>query len=176
MMNELQKIEYKPIGIIHTAHKKPSGMPIQPHGAKRAKGTIELDKELMPGLIDIEGFSHLILVYHFHKVKGHKLYVEPFMDNKPHGIFATRAPVRPNPIGISIVKLKGISENQIYFEGADMLDETPLLDIKPFFAQFDNRPDAVSGWLDEKEDLNVLDFKSDGRFSTGKKQWVNRCK
>lgn len=175
-MNELQKIEYKPIGIIRTAHKKPSGMPIQPHGAKRAKGTIELDKELLPGLIDIEGFSHLILIYHLHKVKGHKLYVVPFMDDKPHGIFATRAPVRPNPIGISIVKLKGTDENLIYFEGADMLDDTPLLDIKPFFTQFDNRPGAISGWLDEKDDLNVENFISDGRFGLGKKQWVNRCK
>jgi tRNA (adenine37-N6)-methyltransferase len=174
-MNDLQEITFKPIGMIHTAHKKPSGMPIQPHGAKRAKGTIELDAELVPGLTDLDGFSHLILIYHFHQVKGHKLYVVPFMDDKPHGIFATRAPVRPNPIGISIVKLKKVEGNLIYFEGADMLDETPLLDIKPFFSQFDNRPDAVSGWLDKKENLNALDFKSDGRFDTLNNQWVNRC-
>jgi tRNA-Thr(GGU) m(6)t(6)A37 methyltransferase TsaA len=175
-MKDLQEIIFKPIGIIHTAHKKPSGMPIQPHGAKRFKGTIELDTELMPGLIDIEGFSHLILIYHFHKVKGHKMYVVPFMDDKPHGIFATRAPVRPNPIGISIVKLKKVEGNCIYFEGADMLDETPLLDIKPFFAQFDNRPEAFSGWLDDKENLNVSDFRSDGRFESKNKPRVNRCK
>lgn len=175
-MNDLQGITFHPIGIIRTAHKKPSGMPIQPHGAKRAKGTIELDADLVPGLAHLDGFSHLILIYYFHQVKGHKLYVVPFMDDKPHGIFATRAPVRPNPIGVSIVKLKAIDENRIYFEGADMLDETPLLDIKPFFAQFDNRLDAVSGWLDEKEDLNIHDFKSDARFDILNKQWVNRCK
>lgn len=175
-MNDLQEITFKPIGIIHTAHKKPSGMPIQPHGAKRAKGTIKLNAELVPGLADLDGFSHLILIYHFHQVKGHKLCVVPFMDDKAHGIFATRAPVRPNPIGLSIVKLKKVDGNLVFFEGADMLDGTPLLDIKPFFARFDNREDAVSGWLDKKEDLNALGYKSDERFSSDNKQWVNRCK
>jgi len=175
-MNDLPEITFKPIGIIHTAHKKPSGMPIQPHGAKRAKGTIELDAELVPGLAHLDGFSHLILIYHFHQVKGHKLYVVPFMDNKPHGIFATRAPVRPNPIGISIVKLKKVEGNLICFEGADMLDETPLLDIKPFFALFDNRHNAGSGWLDEKENKQILKIKSDNRFDTNKNPGINRCK
>lgn len=169
-------ITYQPIGIIRTPFENITGMPIQPHGAPDTEGYIELDFELMPGLKDIEGFSHLILIYHLHKVKGHKLYVVPFMDDKPHGIFATRAPVRPNPIGISIVKLKKVEGNLIYFEGADMLDGTPLLDIKPFFTQFDNRPEAVSGWLSEKENLDVLNFRSDERFDSPKNPENNRCK
>jgi tRNA (adenine37-N6)-methyltransferase len=169
-------ITYQPIGIIHTPFENIGGMPIQPHGAATTEGVIELEPDLLPGLIDIEGFSHLILIYHLHKVKGHKLYVVPFMDDKPHGIFATRAPVRPNPIGMSIVKLLKVEENLIYFEGADMLDSTPLLDIKPFFTQFDNRPEAVSGWLSEKENLDVLNFRSDERFDANKNPEINRCK
>lgn len=98
------------------------------------------------------------------------------MDDKPHGIFATRAPVRPNPIGMSIVKLKSVDGNMIRFEGADMLDGTPLLDIKPFFAQFDNRPDAISGWLDEKENQKIRNVKSDNRFDSNKNPGINRCK
>lgn len=151
-------------------------MPIQPHGASEIGGHIELDPELIPGLKDLIGFSHLILIYHLHQVKGHKLYVVPFMDDKPHGIFATRAPVRPNPIGMSIVMLKSLEENIICFEGADMLDGTPLLDIKPLFALFDNRPDAISGWLDEKENKKIVNVKSDNRFETNKNPGINRCK
>ena len=170
------KIAYQPIGTIHTPFTNIAGMPIQPHGATSIDGYIELDPELLPGLKDMVGFSHLILIYHFHQVKGHKLYVVPFMDDVPHGIFATRAPVRPNPIGMSIVKLKSVDGNIIRFEGADMLDGTPLLDIKPFFAQFDNRPDAVSGWLDEKENQKIRNVKSDNRFDTNKNPGINRCK
>lgn len=169
-------ITYRPIGIIKTPFENIAGMPIQPHGAPSIDGLIELDPELLPGLKDMIGFSHLILIYHLHQVKGHKLYVVPFMDDKPHGIFATRAPVRPNPIGLSIVKLKSVEENMIRFEGADMLDGTPLLDIKPFFTQFDNRPDAVSGWLDEKENQKIRNVKSDNRFDSNKNPGINRCK
>jgi len=159
-------ITYQQIGIIRTPFESIGGMPIQPHGAAKTEGIIELVHDLLPGLIGIEGFSHLILIYHFHEVKGHKLNVVPFMDDKPHGIFATRAPVRPNPIGISIVKLLKVEGNQIYVEGVDMLNGTPLLDIKPFFTQFDNRTEAVSGWLDEKENIDKLNFRSDVRFDT----------
>jgi tRNA-Thr(GGU) m(6)t(6)A37 methyltransferase TsaA len=169
-------ITYRPIGIIKTPFENITGMPIQPHGAATTEGIIDLDPDLVPGLTDIEGFSHLILIYHFHQVKGNKLYVVPFMDDKPHGIFATRAPVRPSPIGMSIVKLKSVEENMIRFEGADMLDGTPLLDIKPFFTQFDNRPDAVSGWLDEKENQKIRNVKSDNRFDSNKNPGINRCK
>jgi tRNA (adenine37-N6)-methyltransferase len=169
-------ITYNPIGTIRTTFETIDGMPIQPHGAPTSLATIELDPELLPGLIDIEGFSHLILIYHFHKVKGYKLYVVPFMDDKPHGIFATRAPVRPNPIGLSIVKLIKVEGNILIVEGADMLNGTPLLDIKPFFTQFDNRPDAVSGWLVGKESIAIQKVKSDNRFDSKKNPGFNRCK
>ena len=146
------KIAYQPIGTIHTPFTNIAGMPIQPHGAPSIDGFIELDPELLPGLKDMVGFSHLILIYHFHQVKGHKLYVVPFMDDVPHGIFATRAPVRPNPIGMSIVKLKSVDGNIIRFEGADMLDGTPLLDIKPYTARFDRFETTRNGWQDEVDE------------------------
>ncbi|HNX56051.1 MAG TPA: tRNA (N6-threonylcarbamoyladenosine(37)-N6)-methyltransferase TrmO [Prolixibacteraceae bacterium] len=171
-----EEIIYQPIGFIRTPFRSIEKMPIQPCGAKRAKGTIELDPEFLPGLIDIGGFSHLILIYHFHLVKGYKLYVVPFMDDHPHGIFATRAPLRPNPIGMSVVKLVKVENNVLHIEGVDMVDGTPLLDIKPFFAKYDNRPDAVAGWLESKVDLDIEKVKSDLRFDKEKGPEFNRCK
>ena len=170
------EITYQQIGVIRTPFRKISKMPIQPCGAMNAKGTIELDPELLPGLVDITGFSHLILIYHFHLVKGYKLYVVPFMDDQPHGIFATRAPARPNPIGVSIVKLKKVENNLIYIEGVDMVDGTPLLDIKPFFTKYDNRTDAIAGWLENKKDIDITKIKSDARFDSEKSPEFNRCK
>ena len=169
-------VTYQPIGYIRTAFRKVSKMPIQPCGAKGAKGVIELNHDLTPGLFDMEGFSHLILIYHFHLIKGHKLYVVPFMDDKPHGIFATRAPARPNPVGMSIVKLKKIENNLIYIEGVDMVDGTPLLDIKPFFTKYDNRLEAKAGWLEGKEDIDITKINSDNRFDSQKSPELNRCK
>lgn len=160
----MSKLELQSIGIIKTPHKSIENMPIQPVGAKGIMGVVELDIKYLDGLKDIEGFSHLILLYFFHEVIGFSLSVKPFMDDKEHGIFATRSPKRPSPIGISIVKLIQVVDNKIYFEGADMLNETPLLDIKPFFRQTDNRTDALCGWLDEKADRTAIYTKSDSRF------------
>ncbi len=157
-------ISYQPIGIIRTPFVSVSEMPIQPSGANGAKGIIELNPDLTLGLFDLEGFSHLILIYHLHLVSGYKLSVVPFMDDRPHGIFATRAPARPNPIGISIVELKKIETNLLYIEGVDMLNGTPLLDIKPFFTKFDNRPVAKAGWLEGKHHADIMKIKSDDRF------------
>lgn len=136
------EIIYRSIGVIKTPYKRIADMPIQPKGAQGIEGIVELIEEFTPGLIDLEGFSHIILLYHFHMVKGYNLSVVPFMDNKPHGIFATRAPVRSNSIGISIVKLKKVEDNQVYFEGADMLNDTPLIDIKPYFPKYDSLNNA----------------------------------
>ena len=169
-------INYQPIGILRTPFNTISEMPIQPSGANGAKGTIEMNPDLTPGLFDLEGFSHLILIYHFHLVCGYKLYVVPFMDDKPHGIFATRAPARPNPIGISVVELKKIENNILYIEGVDMLNGTPLLDIKPFFTKYDNRPDAKAGWLEGKDHVDITKIKSDTRFDSNKNPESNRCK
>jgi tRNA-Thr(GGU) m(6)t(6)A37 methyltransferase TsaA len=170
------EITYQAIGVIKTSFKKISEMPIQPQGANGEDGVIELNPEFAAGLMDLDGFSHLILLYHFHLVKGYKLYVVPFMDDKPHGIFATRAPTRPNSIGISIVKLQKIEGNLIYFEGADMIDGTPLLDIKPFFPKYDNQQNVKSGWLEGKGDIDISKIKSDDRFDSEESPKLNRCK
>jgi putative methyltransferase, YaeB/AF_0241 family len=159
-----EDISYKPIGIIHTHYKDITGMPIQPSGADGVSGSIILRPELTSGLKDIEGFSHIILIYHFHLVTGYKLEVTPFMDRKPHGLFATRVPLRPNPIGISTVKLLKTEHNVLYIEDVDIVDGTPLLDIKPFFEKFDNRNCSRNGWLDNNRTLNIREIKSDDRF------------
>lgn len=173
MKNE---ITYKQIGIIRTPFSETTGMPVQSCAAQDTGGIVELDDEYATGLFDLEGFSHIILLYHFHLVKGYKLYVVPFMDDKPHGIFATRSPARPNPVGISIVELKKIEGRKIYFDGADMVDETPLIDIKPFFGKYDNRENARLGWLGNRHDIDITSIKSDGRFGPEKITKPNRCK
>jgi len=160
------EITYKSIGFIRTPFTTISDMPIQSSGASGISGFIDLNIDLLEGLTDLDGFSHLILLYHFHLVKEAKLSVIPFMDDKPHGIFATRAPVRPNTIGISIVKLQKIENNLIYFEGADMVDNSPLLDIKPFFPKYDNQQNVKFGWLEGKGDIDITKMKSDSRFDT----------
>ncbi len=159
-----EEITLKPIGIIRTPHKTVNDMPIQPIAAEGIKGYIELDPELAEGLMDIEGFSHLTLIYHFHKINGYELKVIPFMDNVEHGIFACKSPKRPNAIGISTVKFISVENNIIHIEMVDMLDGTPLLDIKPFFRKYDNRLDAVSGWLEKSMDIPVDKLRSDERF------------
>lgn len=139
-------------------------MPIQPVGAKGVKATIELKNEFIDGLKDLEQFSHIILLYHFHQSEGYKLKVTPFMDTEERGLFSTRAPRRPNGIGMSIVRLIEIENNILHIEDVDILDGTPLVDIKPFFSQFDNRVEAKSGWLEEKWKERNLKIKSDKRF------------
>ena len=143
-------ILFKSIGTIHTPFNRKEGMPIQSSGSKGIKGTIELKKEYVDGLFDLEKFSHIYLIYHFHKSKGFNLQVIPFLDDKPHGVFATRAPRRPNSIGISVVKLISINDNIIEIENVDMLDGTPLLDIKPYIPQFDIHNIEKSGWINNK--------------------------
>jgi len=130
------KITYRPIGIIHSPFKEPKGTPIQPKAAKGIEGTIELFPEYQRGLKDIEGFSHIILIYHFHLSTKYTLEVKPYMDDKLHGLFATRAPARPNPIGLSVVRLTEVKGNSLYIKGVDIVDGTPLLDIKPFVSEF----------------------------------------
>lgn len=160
----MKSIMINPIGVIHTPHKEIGNMPIQPIAAKGIKGYVEVFSEYISGLQDLKGFSHIMLLYYFHKVKGYDLMVKPFMDNKERGIFACRAPKRPNAIGTSIVRLINVEKNTIYFEEADMLDETPLIDIKPFFPKFDNRENATSGWLKISNDVQLNELRSDERF------------
>ena len=156
-------INYRAIGIIHTPFTTKEGMPIQPLGAAGIKGTVVLKKKYSEGLKDLDGFSHIILIYHLHKSKGYNLQVVPFLDSESHGVFATRAPRRPNSIGISVVKLASISENVLEIENVDIINGTPLLDIKPYTAQFDHFPTEKNGWLD-KASGRVTKAKSDSRF------------
>ena len=160
----MENITFEPIDVIHTPFKELTGMPIQPAGAHGIKGTVEIFLEFCDGLQDIEDFSHIILVFHFNRSKNFKLKVSPFLENKVHGVFAVRAPKRPNPIGISIVKLLKREGNIIYIDNPDMLDGTPLLDIKPYIPDFDAYPDAVAGWQ-EKHKGKVHKQKSDDRFT-----------
>jgi len=156
-------IELKPIGIIHTPFTKPEGMPIQPKGAVGISGTIELFEEYHAGLKDLDGFSHIILLYHFHRSHGFNLHVVPFMDSELRGLFSTRAPKRPNPIGISVVQLDKIENGVLHIQNADIMDGTPLLDIKPYVPEFDSPQDIRTGWLGQAR-KTVSGRKSDDRF------------
>lgn len=160
----MEQIIINPIGIVHTPHKDIKNMPIQPIAATGVKGYIELLPEYVEGLKDIEGFSHITLLYHFHKIDGYKLQVIPFMDTVEHGIFACKSPKRPNAIGTSTVKLIGVENNIIHIEQVDMLDGTPLIDIKPFYPRYDNRFNVTIGWLEKNKDMPLDKLKSDERF------------
>ncbi len=151
------------IGIIHTKYKKLEDMPIQPKGANKTVGKIILNQEYQDGLLDLDGFSHIYLIYIFHLSKGYSLRVRPFLDDKEHGVFATRAPSRPNPIGLSVVKLLSVQNNIIEVEGADLVDGTPILDIKPYIEQFDKVEHSKSGWL-KASDEEIRNKKSNHRF------------
>jgi tRNA-Thr(GGU) m(6)t(6)A37 methyltransferase TsaA len=157
------EIIYRPIGIIHTSFKGVEGTPIQPSGALGIKGTVEVFTQYSVGLKDLDGFSHIILIYHFHLSKGYSLEARPFMEEKTHGIFAMRAPARPNPIGISVVRLVEIEGLILHIEDVDIVDGTPLLDIKPYVPDFDWREEERIGWLSEKS-KRAREHKSDTRF------------
>jgi tRNA-Thr(GGU) m(6)t(6)A37 methyltransferase TsaA len=157
------EISYQPIGVIHSPFTDIGGMPIQPTGAAGIQGTVEVFTEFAAGLKDLDGFSHIILLYHFHRVQEAKLVVTPFMDSRPRGVLATRAPKRPNPIGLSIVRLLSIEQNILRIENVDILDGTPLLDIKPYVPDFDRPPADRVGWLEQAKG-QVRRQKSDSRF------------
>ena len=156
-------MEFKPIGIIHTPFTDPAGMPIQPAGAAGVKGSVHVSDAYQSGLKDLDGFSHVILLYVFHRSEGYTLQVVPFMDTKLRGLFATRAPRRPNPIGISVVQLIRIEGGILHIENVDMLDGSPLLDIKPHVPEFDSPTNARIGWLDRPK-KKVAKQRSDARF------------
>ncbi|MBN2043469.1 MAG: tRNA (N6-threonylcarbamoyladenosine(37)-N6)-methyltransferase TrmO [Anaerolineales bacterium] len=156
-------ISFKPIGIIYTQFKEVSGMPIQPAGALGVPGTVEVFPSYEPGLADLDGFSHILLIYLFHQVNNFQLTVTPFLDSEPRGVFATRAPKRPNPIGISVVKLLAVEGRFLKIENVDILDGTPLLDIKPFIPDFDQFEVEKLGWYNRHQ-RKVGEMRSDQRF------------
>ena len=142
-------IKVKPIGIIHTPYKEPKGIPIQGKFKRGVTGMARVFPEYKAGLKDIEGFSHIILIYYFNRSEEEQLTGKPFLENTEHGIFAIRSPHRPNHIGLSIVKLKGVKGNTVTFSEVDVLDGTPLLDIKPYVSRFDSRKNVKNGWVEK---------------------------
>ncbi len=159
----MEVVTYKPIGVIHTPFTQLSDMPIQPTGACGVEGEVRLDPAFTEGLKDLDGFSHIYLIYHFHKSADYELMVTPFLDSAQRGLFSTRAPRRPNSVGISVVRLQGITDNIINVLDIDVLDGTPLLDIKPFVPKFDGSRDAICGWIEGKADESES-MRSDERF------------
>ena len=146
---KMNKIIMHPIGIINSPYKKSKDIPIQGRFKDNVEAWVELKDEFVKGLKDLEKFSHAILLYYLHKSDKEHIEGKPFLEDDVHGIFAIRSPHRPNHIGLSVVKIKRIKENKLYFTEVDMIDRTPLLDIKPYVKYFDSRDDVVSGWIDK---------------------------
>lgn len=165
----MKDIVYKPIGIIRSPFKSAQGTPIQPAGATGVEGKVKLLPEYSRGLLDLDGFSHIILIYHFHLAQEGEICVEPYMDKETHGVFATRSPTRPNKLGMSVVELMKIDGPILHVKDLDILDNTPLLDIKPYVRKFDQPGSTVEGWL-EKRIHKLQGARSDGRFSNGKER------
>ena len=159
-----KRIYYTPIGIIHSPFKQLAGMPIQTAFSKNGEGTVELFPQFKQGLKDLEGFSHIMLIYHFHKSKGYDLLCRPFLDKIKSGLFATRAPSRPNPIGLSIVRLQGINDNTLSVSSLDVIDGTPLIDIKPHIPQFDSPKAVKVGWFENALKKKKPTILADNRF------------
>ena len=153
----------EPIGMIRTPFSTLADMPIQPKGAKDVEGRLELRPEFAEGLKDLEGFSHIYLIYQFHKASRTELSVVPFMDTETRGVFSTRSPLRPNHIGLSLVEVVSVQGNIVIIKGADILSGTPLLDIKSFIPAFDQVREARSGWM-TKSESEVSEKRSDNRF------------
>lgn len=145
----MEPMTFRPIGLIRSGHSLAEKTPIQPVFASDCNGQVVLLPEFAAGLEGVEGFSHLILLYHLHRQTECKLRVKPLMGDHETGIFASRHPARPNPIGLSIVKIERIESPVIFISGCDILDETPLLDIKPYIPRFDHIADSAGGWTEQ---------------------------
>lgn len=159
----MQAVTYTPIGVIHTPWIEMAGTPLQSVAAADAAGRVEIAPEYAGGLRDIEGFSHLILLYHLHRMTGYALAVTPYLDTVTHGVFATRSPKRPNPIGFSVVRLVGVEGTTLHIRDVDMLDGTPLLDIKPYVPAFDRWDAERTGWFADNAN-KVHTTRADERF------------
>ena len=162
-VKEAVSLILRPIGTIETPFDDPKGMPIQPSGAVDIVGRVIVDPQYAEGLDDLEEFSHLILIYHFHRSEGYRLKVTPFMDTVERGLFSTRAPRRPNPVGLLVVRLLARTANILDIRGIDVLNGTPLLDIKPFVPVFDAPTAVRTGWLAAAQE-RAAERRSDGRF------------
>ncbi|HWB96365.1 MAG TPA: tRNA (N6-threonylcarbamoyladenosine(37)-N6)-methyltransferase TrmO [Bryobacteraceae bacterium] len=161
-MHDQLKLEI--IGVIETPFHEPPGCPIQPSRAAGAVGTVRVEPRFQAGLRDIEGFDRIWLLYWLHQAPGSSMLVTPFLDQQEHGIFATRAPARPSPIGLSVVRLLGVEDNLLHVADVDMVSGTPLLDIKPYVPEFDCYPNSSAGWFDQSRSNRCI---ADDRFASG---------
>lgn len=145
----MKEITVRPIGVVHSPYKERADIPCQGSRSKEV-GVVEVFDEYAEGLKDVDGFSHVVLLFHFHKAERVDLIAKPFLDDKPKGIFAIRSPFRPNHIGLTVVKLVKIEGNKLTVANMDCLDGTPLLDIKPYIPEFDDKGEVRIGWLEGK--------------------------
>ena len=145
-------ITFEPIGVVHSPFKEPGEVPRQPLDPLKTRGTIELKTEYVEGLADLDGFSHIMVIFHLHRSEDYRLKLKPHLDNEPRGLFATRSPRRPNPIGVSVVGLERIEGNRLWGDLLDILDDTPLLDLKPYIPPFEGSQKVSLGWLTGKVD------------------------
>ena len=153
----------RPIGVIKTQFDTSEGVPIQ-SSKSEAMGEAVVYEEFSPGLESLDSFTHAILIYWFHRSAGPRLLLTPYLDSRERGVFSTRAPSRPNPIGLSVIEIAEVKRDRVLFRGADMLNNTPLLDIKPFVPEVDNRLEASSGWLDKSLRDSNQSFAADDRY------------
>jgi tRNA (adenine37-N6)-methyltransferase len=161
-----EPIAFEPIGFIHSEHTKPSDTPIQPVFAAGCRGRAEIFPQYEEGLRDLEGFSHIHILFHLHKAGPTRLTVKPFLEDVPHGVFATCAPCRPNPIGLSLVRLIKREGNILFLDDLDILDSTPILDIKPYVSRFGKRQNTRDGWQEKVDDKTA--------FKRGRRGYKNK--
>lgn len=165
-------MQLRPIGVIHSPFKECKDMPVQPAMAQGVTGSVEIFDEFAAGLKDLAGFDRIWLLFWFHRAAPARMCVTPYLDTQERGLFSTRAPSRPNPIGLSNVRLLAIDGSTLRVAGLDMLDGTPILDIKPCVPRFDYLDAPRCGWLDT---VSMKDRVADGRFE-GKKQTKGKTK
>lgn len=168
----MHQLKLEPIGVIRTPYTRLEDMPIQSGGGRDVQGELIIKPQYSEGLADLDGFSHIHLLYLFHRTTTTKMRVVPFLDDEPRGVFATRAPVRPNHLGLSVVELVGVEGCRVTIRNIDILDGTPLLDIKPYIKAFDGVEECRSGWM-EAARAEVEAYRSDDRFSEEKDKGGN---
>ncbi len=159
----MQTVQYQPIGVISSPFKGPVRVPRQAAGALEVRATIEVFEEFSEGLKDLDGFSHIVVLFHLHLVVNPSLVAHPPWDGKAHGVFATRSPHRPNPIGVSIVRLDRIDGNVLHISGVDMIDGSPVLDIKPYVPELNPSEPVRVGWLSDGKAEGMIRSRSGDR-------------
>lgn len=146
----MRGVRYKPIGVIHSLFKRVEDTPVQPGAAEGVESTIEVSPEYASGLQDIDGFSHIVVIFHCHLSRGYSLLVKPHLDDQMRGVFATRSPNRPNPIGVSVLRLLSVDGSTLRVGNLDIVDGTPLLDLKPCMPAHDVTTPDRFGWMSER--------------------------